>query len=243
MSNLSRTQLNELADIYSSMSSTGSPEQLDEISDRVKLAVGASRLPVVGPLIRGAINQAPKVLPKALEIAKTGSRILKTKVGADPNRSAVVQAGETLGRNLVKAGGEVTNILTKGGKEYGRGLLDPIKGFVGTKAPEGRSGARRLGVLTTQLGVPAGLWSAGTYAWRELTGANKQQLGDHYDPFEDPNATEEQIVEALETGLCYLLMTSLVENGYADDLKSASVILENMSDDWCDYIAESFVGE
>jgi len=239
MSNLSRTQLNELADIYSSMSSTGSPEQLDEISDRVKLAVGASRLPVVGPLIRGAINQAPKVLPKALEIAKTGSRILKTKVGADPNRSAVVQAGETLGRNVMKAGGEAVNITTGALKQYGRGLLDPIKGAIGVKAPKGRPLVRQLGRFT----IPGALGVAGYNAYREFTGANKSQLGDHYDPFEDPNATEEQIVEALETGLCYLLMTSLVENGYADDLKSASVILENMSDDWCDYIAESFVGE
>jgi len=239
MSNLSRTQLNELADIYSSMSSTGSPEQLDEISDRVKLAVGASRLPIVGPLIRGAINKAPRVLPKALEISKTGSRILKTKVGADPNRPALTQAGETIGRNVMKAGGEAINITTGALKQYGRGLLDPIKGAIGVKAPKGRPLVRQLGRFT----IPGSLAVGAYNAYREYSGANKSQLGDHYDPFEDPNATEEQIVEALETGLCYLLMTSLVENGYADDLKSASVILENMSDDWCDYIAESFVGE
>lgn len=222
MSNLSRTQLNELADIYSSMSSTESPEQLDEISQR--LANAAARESLKRATLRGAAD-----------IYQRGMKWAKTKVGADPNRSAFVQAGETLGRGLFKTAGAIAGQGKRTIKDLGKGTLQGASATLNVAAPW-------IGRTAGALGT-AGLAGYGGYQiFRKVTGADKQQLGDSYNMMEEMNSISEELLEErVSIGLYVMAVDHLIYEGYATDLNSANVIIENMSEEWAQRILEQYV--
>ena len=218
MSNLSRTQLNELADIYSSMSSTESPEQLDEISRKLARDVAIEKLK------RGASN-----------IYQRGMKWVKTKAGADPNRNAYLQAGETLGRGLTKTTGQVLGQAKRTIKDLGKGGLEGAGATLNLLSPW-------IGRTAGAVGT-GGLGLYGGYQlYRKITGADKQQLGDSYNMMEEMNSISEELLEErVSIGLYFMAADHLIYEGYATDLDSANVIIENMSEEWAQRILEQYI--
>jgi len=234
MSNLSRTQLNELADIYSSMSSTESPEQLDEVSQRLHTMAKLERT------TRPVRQQLSKLGPGIANVYQRGMKWVKTKAGADPNRPAALQALESGGRNLSKLTGSVVRNVGDAGKNlatgYGRGVVAPLQ----SKPARQVMGA--LGNLTTLGALGTGIVAGGIYGYRKLTGADKQQLGDSYNMMEELNSIPEEFLEeALSSGLYFMVVEHLIAEGYATDINSANVMIENMSEEWAQSILEDCI--
>ena len=234
MSNLSRTQLNELADIYSSMSSTESPEQLDEISRDLATRAAIERLK------RTKLQDVQRFGRGAADIYQRGMRWVKTKAGADPNRSAVMQALEAGGRNLSKLTGSVVRNVGDASKNlatgYGRGVVRPLQ------SKPARQIMGTLGNLTTLGALGAGLVTGGIYGYRKLTGADRQQLGDSYNMMEELNSIPEELLEeTLSSGLYFMAVEHLIAEGYATDINSANVMIENMSEEWAQSILEDCI--
>ena len=229
MSNLSRTQLNELADIYSSMSSTESPEQLDEVSQRLHTMAKLERI------TRPAREQLSKLGPGIANVYQRGMKWVKTKAGADPNRNAYLQAGETLGRGLTKTTGAVLGQAKRTIKDLGKGGLEGAGATLNVFAPW-------IGRTAGALGT-AGLAGYGGYQiFRKVTGADKQQLGDSYNMMEEMNSISEELLEErVSIGLYFMAADHLIHEGYATDLNSANVIIENMSEEWAQRILEQYV--
>lgn len=229
MSNLSRTQLNELADIYSSMSSTESPEQLDEISQRLQTLAKIER--TARPVRQWMSKQGTGIS----NVYQRGMKWVKTKAGADPNRNAYLQAGETIGRGIAKTTGAIIGQTKRTVKDLGKGGLEGAGATLNVFSPW-------IGRTAGALGT-AGLAGYGAYqAYRNVTGADKKQLGDSYNMLEEMNSISEELLEErVSIGLYVMAVDHLIYEGYATDLNSANVIIENMSEEWAQRILEQYV--
>ena len=228
MSNLSRTQLNELADIYSSMSSTESPEQLDEVSQRLHTMARLER--DTRPFRQWMSKQGTGIS----NVYQRGMKWVKTKAGADPNRNAYLQAGETIGRGLAKTTGAIIGQTKRTIKDLGKGGLEGAGATLNVAAPWIGRTAGAAGTL--------GLAGYGGYQlYRKITGADKKVL-ESYNMMEEMNSISEELLEErVSIGLYFMAADHLIYEGYATDLNSANVIIENMSEEWAQRILEQYV--
>ena len=228
MSNLSRTQLNELADIYSSMSSTESPEQLDEVSQRLHTMARLER--DTRPFRQWMSKQGTGIS----NVYQRGMKWVKTKAGADPNRNAYLQAGETIGRGLAKTTGAIIGQTKRTIKDLGKGGLEGAGATLNFFSPW-------IGRTAGALGT-GGLATYGGYqAYRKITGADKKVL-ESYNMMEEMNSISEELLEErVSIGLYFMAADHLIYEGYATDLNSANVIIENMSEEWAQRILEQYV--
>ena len=228
MSNLSRTQLNELADIYSSMSSAESPEQLDEVSQRLHTMARLER--DTRPFRQWMSKQGTGIS----NVYQRGMKWVKTKAGADPNRNAYLQAGETIGRGLAKTTGAIIGQTKRTVKDLGKGGLEGAGATLNVFSPWIGRTAGAAGTL--------GLAGYGGYQlYRKITGADKKVL-ESYNMMEEMNSISEELLEErVSIGLYFMAADHLIYEGYATDLNSANVIIENMSEEWAQRILEQYV--